>query len=310
MLKQRTPSVIALIPALFAAVVVLLVGCGQAPTVTPVPAWPTLMPSVAVAVVEPSATQRAIVVPTALPTHRPQERAYPLPVAPTSTPYSYPSPGVAGSGDIVAQTATQTATQFASPPTVTVSATSAEPMHSPTRGSIRGRAKVDEVQINIIESLPVQVSLVVHGFLPDGCTQLVSIEQSRSPEGLVFDAITDKDPEAVCTQALVPFEEVVSVDLQGLRAGSYVIDVNGITTTLKLDSSMLVAPEPISQVCPEPSEGTLRYRSAGYNYCFLYAADMQVTSLQCQGQLNSPQNGQLGIPQHKRSMSRLGLLSR
>jgi inhibitor of cysteine peptidase len=40
----------------------------------------------------------------------------------------------------------------------------------------------------------------------------------------------------MCTQALVPFEERVDLDVQGLPAGTYTVDVNGISDTFTFDA--------------------------------------------------------------------------
>jgi inhibitor of cysteine peptidase len=39
----------------------------------------------------------------------------------------------------------------------------------------------------------------------------------------------------VCTQALVPFEETIPLDVEGLLAGEYTVNVNGVMATFTLD---------------------------------------------------------------------------
>jgi inhibitor of cysteine peptidase len=39
----------------------------------------------------------------------------------------------------------------------------------------------------------------------------------------------------MCTQALVPFEESIDLDVRGLPAGTYTVDVHGETATFTLD---------------------------------------------------------------------------
>jgi hypothetical protein len=100
----------------------------------------------------------------------------------------------------------------------------------------RGQAAiVDEIDVMILESFPVQVNVVVRGNLPDGCTYLDEFDVQRN--GNTFEMIiwTVRDPEAMCTMALVPFEETVSLDVLGLEAGEYTVVVQEQSATFTLD---------------------------------------------------------------------------
>jgi len=52
---------------------------------------------------------------------------------------------------------------------------------------------------------------------------------------------TTRPADAVCATVLVDFEEVVPVDVLGLPAGTYTVDVNGVlaTFTLTVDNTAL-----------------------------------------------------------------------
>lgn len=107
-----------------------------------------------------------------------------------------------------------------------------------TPGSvIRGKAEIDEITLMIMESFPVQVSAVAKGNLRDGCTEIDEIRTSFDEDSNTFDVeiTTVRDAEATCTQALVPFEERVELDVRGLPAGTYTVDVNGLRETFTLD---------------------------------------------------------------------------
>jgi inhibitor of cysteine peptidase len=98
---------------------------------------------------------------------------------------------------------------------------------------------VEAIEVLIRESAPVQVSIRVEGYLPDGCTELAEVTQMRDGQRLIVELATVREAEAMCTQALVPFELDVPIDLSGLEAGAYTIDVNGVQATLTLDAAML-----------------------------------------------------------------------
>lgn len=106
----------------------------------------------------------------------------------------------------------------------------------PQRGPGSNLANVESVELRILESFPVQVHAVVRGTLADGCTEIDEIEQSRDVENRSFEVriTTARDPDKVCTQALVPFEETIPLDVRDLPAGSYTVDVNGVQASFEL----------------------------------------------------------------------------
>jgi len=58
----------------------------------------------------------------------------------------------------------------------------------------------------IRESFPPQISANVRGTLPDSCTEIAEITQSRDGNAIAVTIPTVRDPEALCAQALVPVE--------------------------------------------------------------------------------------------------------
>ena len=100
---------------------------------------------------------------------------------------------------------------------------------------IYGEAMIETVDLAILESFPVQVHLTVKGYLPDGCTFLDEIKQERTGNEIVVTVTTRRDAEAMCTMALVDFEERVSLNVYGLPAGEYTVKVNDAATSFRLD---------------------------------------------------------------------------
>jgi inhibitor of cysteine peptidase len=107
----------------------------------------------------------------------------------------------------------------------------------PTDDVVRGEATVEEVDLQIMESFPVQVAAIARGNLSDGCTEIDEVRSSFDEESETFTVTitTVRDEDAVCTQALVPFEERIELDVRGLPAGTYTVDVNGVRETFTLD---------------------------------------------------------------------------
>jgi inhibitor of cysteine peptidase len=120
-------------------------------------------------------------------------------------------------------------------PTPTPDAPEVPPMPANNEGERGQNAMVDDIDVLILESFPVQVNVVVRGNLPDGCTYLDEFDVER--DGSTFNMIiwTIRDPDAMCTMALVPFEETIPLDVIGLEAGEYTVVVQEQSETFTLD---------------------------------------------------------------------------
>lgn len=100
---------------------------------------------------------------------------------------------------------------------------------------IIGDAVVDDIEIFIMESFPLQVSVNATGYLPDGCTFIDEDNIEVTRDGNTFNvALKTKRPaDLMCTQALEPFEVNIPLDVYGLEAGVYTVNVNGVTDTFE-----------------------------------------------------------------------------
>ena len=100
---------------------------------------------------------------------------------------------------------------------------------------IVGNAVVDDVQVMVMESFPLQVSVRAIGNLPDGCTFIdeENIEIVNTGNGFDIALKTKRPKDVACTQALVPFEVNIPLDVYGLEKGVYTVNVNGVTDTFE-----------------------------------------------------------------------------
>lgn len=115
-------------------------------------------------------------------------------------------------------------------------ATPTKPAIPANKGAYEERVYVDSMQINLMESFPVQVSVTVDGNLPDGCTTIVESEAFMVDDSTFELHIYTERPQGVmCTQALVPFTESVTLDVYGLPAGTYTVNVYDLSDTFTLD---------------------------------------------------------------------------
>jgi len=97
-----------------------------------------------------------------------------------------------------------------------------------------GLALVDEIEIIILESFPVQVQVIARGNLSDPCTEIYQITQKKE-DNTFFITIKTSRPADPCIQIIVPFEVKIPLNVYGLPAGTYTVDVNGVQATFDLE---------------------------------------------------------------------------
>ena len=102
-----------------------------------------------------------------------------------------------------------------------------------------GLALVDEIEIVILESFPVQVQVIAKGNLPDPCTEIYQITQKKE-DNTFFITIKISRPTDPCIQIIVPFEVKIPLNVYGLLAGTYTVDVNGVQATFDLEVDNLI----------------------------------------------------------------------
>jgi hypothetical protein len=101
---------------------------------------------------------------------------------------------------------------------------------------VLGQAPVDQVEIVIQESFPVQVSAIVRGYLPDACTEIGQINSGQAEDTFKITIATIRPKDMACADVITAYEEVVPLDVLGLPAGVYAVNANGVTATFELQA--------------------------------------------------------------------------
>lgn len=135
--------------------------------------------------------------------------------------------------DEVAQSTAPAATAIPDTPTAT-------PLSEPQYGL----ANVESLEIVSGESVPEEVQVRLRGLLPNGCTQIDEIIQQQEGDVFTLAVTTVQEPDLECTEALVPFDETISLDVSGLEAGSYSVRVNDLEGSFNLDTGDQPQDEP------------------------------------------------------------------
>ena len=97
-----------------------------------------------------------------------------------------------------------------------------------------GLASVEGIEIVILESFPVQVQVIASGNLPDPCTEISEVLQEREGNTFFITIKTYRSP-GFCIQVIAPFEEIIPLEVYGLPADTYTVDVNGVQAAFDLE---------------------------------------------------------------------------
>jgi inhibitor of cysteine peptidase len=111
----------------------------------------------------------------------------------------------------------------------------------------RSLAYIRTVDIEILESFPLQAVAVVRGDLQDSCSVIDLIEVNKIESLFDISLHTAKPQGVMCAQVVSPFTERVSLDIDGLLAGTYTVSANGITNTFELLADNIFTPEEIAE---------------------------------------------------------------
>ncbi|MBM3237134.1 hypothetical protein FJZ31_12655 [Candidatus Poribacteria bacterium] len=86
---------------------------------------------------------------------------------------------------------------------------------------------INDISVELLESFPLQVHIVVNGFLRDGCTTLNEITQRRDGNTISVHITTKRPKDAVCIQIIKEVQERIPLEGSFLP-GRYKVTVNNI----------------------------------------------------------------------------------
>ncbi|MDY6991857.1 MAG: hypothetical protein SVR94_04525 [Pseudomonadota bacterium] len=101
-------------------------------------------------------------------------------------------------------------------------------------------ASIQHVDIQVLESFPVQVQVAVQGQLTDSCSQLDDFLEEREGNTFIIKILLARSSQKGCRQTSKTFNRIIPLDVENLQAGAYTVNVNGVTETfeLTLDNSL------------------------------------------------------------------------
>ena len=130
--------------------------------------------------------------------------------------------------------------------------------------------KVHDVQVQIGVGSPIPVDAFISGELPDTCAQLAEVRQQFGD--FTFEITLSVMPgiREECMVDTLPFRMTVPRNMVTLPDGTYIVKVNGASTTFTWPSAPTVTPE------PEAAANAHIYRNTSIGIEFDYPAGWQL----------------------------------
>jgi hypothetical protein len=102
----------------------------------------------------------------------------------------------------------------------------ARPTPQPGAPQQEGPVYIDEVELIMLESYPVQVRLILRGSLPNPCSRLGwEVEQPDAQGRIQVRAYSVQESDLACIQVLAPLED--GIPLGAFTSGSFSVWLNG-----------------------------------------------------------------------------------
>ena len=160
-----------------------------------------------------------------------------------------------------------------------------------TAAPLQQEAAVDSIEILILESFPVQVNVRARGDLPDGCTTIDSVNTVRTGTTFNINITTLRQTGEICTEALVPFEETIALEVLELSAGTYTVNVNGINGSFTLQVDNVAQAEPTPTATPADSNMGIINGRVWHDLCAVAGAVDDEDSVPSAGCIAAPGGG-------------------
>ncbi len=103
--------------------------------------------------------------------------------------------------------------------------------------TVSREAQVQSVEIQVMNSDPLQVNAVVRGSLTESCATLGQSQVQYTSNTFRITVYAVSPTDRGCAQVTAPFETTIALDIRGLPAGTYAVTANGVSAVFTLQTS-------------------------------------------------------------------------
>lgn len=125
------------------------------------------------------------------------------------------------------------------------------PSPEPVPQTTTREAQVQSVEVQVMNTNPLQVNAVVRGNLAESCATLGQSQVSYASNVFEIKVYAISPTDRGCAQITTPFETTIALDTNGLPAGTYTVIANGVNAVFSLQSG---SPAPTTPPTAAPTE--------------------------------------------------------
>lgn len=92
---------------------------------------------------------------------------------------------------------------------------------------------IESADMQVLESFPMQLNLIVQGYQSDGCMVPVVVEQRREENTVYVEIYRRMSPAMMCPMMIVGYSETIALE-GGFTPGSYTIHINDLVLEIDL----------------------------------------------------------------------------
>lgn len=98
---------------------------------------------------------------------------------------------------------------------------------SEKKAAAKAASLVESINVQLDDANPAQALAILTGNFPDSCTQLESASVEYGESVFTAKLTTSQPLDAACAQIITPFQQILTLDLKGLKAGEYTLKAEG-----------------------------------------------------------------------------------
>jgi hypothetical protein len=92
---------------------------------------------------------------------------------------------------------------------------------------------IEDVDVQVMESVPMQITLHVTGIQPDGCALDVQVDQWREGNDVFVEIYREIPQDMFCPEMIVTYDAMIPLE-GGFESGTYTIHVNDYEVEITL----------------------------------------------------------------------------
>jgi len=105
------------------------------------------------------------------------------------------------------------------------------------QAQVSRQVQVQSVEIQILQTSPIQVNAIVHGNFTESCATLGEHQVQFETNTFKITLFAVSPSDRGCAQAITPFETIIRLETSNLPAGTYTVITNGVSAVFMLPPS-------------------------------------------------------------------------